>query len=393
MLVGWLAGLAPEASALPTAASAATAVILRIFPSPAALDDALGNALRRAAATAVLQLPERAQGATGRARAMAAVDPIEAQRQIVADREGFAALLARDDAAVVAVARRLDELPATRGVGSWIAPVVLELFALQARDVFPREDMGGLRLAAEVLDGLRATVDVHRRSGVEAELAALHARSGDAAGLAQVAGPGDGQATLVEADRLASRGDLAGAREALVVARRRFEAVLDLAGVAAVTRREAALLEPGERIAPLTAAIEAARRAGDLGGEIEGLEELSRAHAESGEIRRAVAVLGDVAARMRRRADAAGEARALQLAGRLLCEAPPGQQDAGRGLVMLLWAGDLAASVDPVVADLVRRYVTGFQYTLSDAEFAAIEPLLDRDRDEVVQETFARCRG
>lgn len=107
----------------------------------------------------------------------------------------------------------------------------------------------------------------------------------------------------------------------------------------------------------------------------------------------AIAALGLVAAAARERADAALEAQALQRAGRLLCEAPPGEAEPGPGLVLLLFAADLGATVDPVFADLVRRYVTGFQYTLSDAEFAAIEPLLDRERDEVVAETFARYRA
>ena len=380
VLIGWLAALAPEASGVQGAGPIATSAVRSAFGARGeALDDALANTLRRAVATAVFQLAER-------------VDPIEGQRQVLADKEAFLRLLDDASAVVLALSRRLDALPATRPASARIAVAALEIFALQARDVFPREDMGGIRLAVGVIEAVLPAVDVHRRLSLERELAALHARSGDAAALAAVAGPGDGQAALVDADRLAGRGDIEGAREKLGIARRRFEAALDFAGVAAVTRREAALLEPGDRVAPLQAAIEAARRAGDLPGEIEGLEELSRSYAESGAVRPAVAVLGQVAARMREAADAAGEARALQLAGRLLCEAPPGDQDAGRGLVLLLWAGDLAASVDPVVADLVRRYVTGFQYTLSDAEFAAIEPLLDRDREEVVAETFARMR-
>ncbi|MFN7143775.1 MAG: hypothetical protein ACK4YP_08380, partial [Myxococcota bacterium] len=124
----------------------------------------------------------------------------------------------------------------------------------------------------------------------------------------------------------------------------------------------------------------------------EGLEELSRAFAEDGRLGPAVAALGEVARLARGAVDAAGEARALQLAGRLLCEAPAGQDAPGPGLVMLLFAADIAASVDPVVADLVRRYITGFQYTIGERKFAGIEPLLDEDRETVVERTFDEYR-
>jgi hypothetical protein len=36
--------------------------------------------------------------------------------------------------------------------------------------------------------------------------------------------------------------------------------------------------------------------------------------------------------------------------------------------------------------------VTGFQYTLTDRQFAEIEPLLDRNREDVVDEAFADHR-
>jgi hypothetical protein len=60
---------------------------------------------------------------------------------------------------------------------------------------------------------------------------------------------------------------------------------------------------------------------------------------------------------------------------------------------MLLFAADIGGSVDPVVADLVKSYVAGFSYTLTEAQFSAIEPLFDADRDALVSETFTRYRN
>ena len=379
MLIGWLAALAPESVALPGAGARATAAVRAAFREPAQLDSALANCLRRAVATAVLQIPER-------------VDPVAGQRAALADRQAFAALLDRSEPAIVALAARLDALAPMRGNGARLAPLALEAFRVQARDLFPREDMGGIGLAVDVLAALGEGADAHGRLVLDRERAALHARRGDAEEAAAFGGAGDGAAALVEADSRAGAGDFDAARARLTVARQRFELAGDLGGVAAVLRREAALVGPEERVAPLREAVTLARQAGDTTGEAEGLEELSRAFSESGRAGAAVAALGDVARLARAAVDAAGEARALQLAGRLLCEAPAGQDDPGRGLVMLLLACDIAASVDPVVADLVRRYVTGFQYTLTDRQFAEIEPLLDRNREDVVDEAFADHR-
>lgn len=379
VLVGWLAALAPGAAATPGGGARATEVLRGVFREGAQLDVALANGLRRAAATAVLQIPER-------------IDPIDAQRAVLADRAGFAALLDREEPALVAVAARLDALAPTRGSGARLAPLVLDAFRVQSRDLFPREDMGGIALAVQVVEALVGEADPHRRLALERELAGLHTRRGAPGDAAALTGPGEGATALLEADTLAGRGDVEAARARLVEARRRFEAAGDLGGVGAVLRREAALVPPEERVETLRHAIVLARRAADATGEAEGLEELSRAFAETGRMGAAVAALGEVARLARLAVDAAGEARALQLAGRLLCEAPAGTDEPGPGLVLLLHAGDIAASVDPVVADLVRRYVTGFQYTLDDRRFAEIEPLLDQDREEVVRMTFARHR-
>ena len=375
--MGWLAALAPEAAGTPGGALAVT-VLLGVFREAAQLDVALANGLRRAAATAVLQVPER-------------VDPIDAQRAILADRAGFAALLDRQEPAIVAVAARLDALAPTRGHGARIAPLVLDAFRVQSRDLFPREDMGGIALAIEVVEGLVAGADPHRRLQLERELAALHGRRGPRGRRRPRRGRRRRDRAVGGRRARRARGPRrrAGAARG---ARRRYEAAADLAGIGAVLRREAALVAPEERVETLRKAVVLAREAGDASGQAEGLEELSRAYAETARLGPAVAALGEVARLARLGVDAAGEARALQLAGRLLCEAPPGDDDPGRGLVLLLHAGDIAASVDPVVADLVRRYVTGFQYTLSDRRFAEIEPILDEDREVVVRLTFASYR-
>lgn len=383
----------------PGAGPRATAAVVARFREARALDDALANSLRRAAATAVLHEPER-------------VDPVEAQRAILADRRRFRAALDRDDAAIVVVAEVLGEvlspLPVAGGgrkpgptagavhLGARLAPATLEAFRVQVRDVFPREDMGGVALALGVIDALLPAVDVHRRVGLEAERARLAARVRPERGapIERTAAPNDGQGWLAEADRRAADADWSAVGAALANARRAFETAGDLSGLAAVLRRDASLAAlAGEgvdtREALLREAARLARAAGDRAGETEALEDLSALYAEHARERDAVAVLGAIARRAREDVDAAGEARALQLAGRLLCEAPHGRDDPGRGLVVLLFAADLAASVDPVVADLIRRYITGFQYTLSDAQFAAIEPMLDRDREAVVAELFA----
>jgi hypothetical protein len=380
VLIGWLADLAPEASATAGAGALALDGIRGAYPSAQALDDALSNCLRRAAATALLHLPEQ-------------IDPVAGQRAVLADRAGFARALGREEPALVAVAALLDALPPTRGWGARLAPAVLETFRIQARDLFPREDMGGAPIALAVVEALAAAADPHRRQALARDRAALHARVGAAARAAELRGPRDGRSLLAEADEAAVRRDLGAARELLDAARPLFAAAGDLQGLAAVCRREAALLPPEARNAPLREAVRLARAAGDGRGEAEAFDEIARARAEAGQLAPAVAALGEVARLARLQVDAAAEARALQLAGRLLCEAPTGEDDPGAGLVMLLRAGDLGASVDPLITDEVRRYVSGFQYTLSDARFAAIEPLLDADRDEVVTAAFARYRA
>ncbi len=377
VLIGWLAELAPAAAATPGAGAAAVTALQGRYPSARALDDALVNCLRRAAATAVLQEPE-------------GLDPIAAQRAILLDRDGFPPSLDRTEPAVVAVARLLDALPATRGRGARLSPPALEAFRVQSRDLFPREDMGGAALALAVIQGLSAVADPHRRLALEREEAALQARVGASVRAAELRGPRDGRTFLQQADTASEAGGISAAEAALVTARDLFAAAGDLAGLAAVSRRKAALLSPSDRVGPLFEAVRLARQAKDTRGEAEGFEELSRAYSETGRRAAAIAALGALARLARAAVDPAAEARALQLAGRLLCEAPAGEDDPGAGIVLLLRASDIGGSVDAVIADLVRGYISGFQYTLSDARWAEIEPLLDADRADTVAAVFAR---
>jgi hypothetical protein len=124
---------------------------------------------------------------------------------------------------------------------------------------------------------------------------------------------------------------------------------------------------------------------------LEALDARADALAQAGRIGDAVAVLGEVARRCRQRGDAMGEARAVQRAGQRLCEAA--DPDPAIGIVMLLHAAELAEPEDDMFSDLVRNYVAGYQYTLTDAQFAALEPLLEREPAEVVAEAFARYRA
>lgn len=381
VLIGWLSALAPEAALLPGAGPAATAAVRDAFPEGGGLDEGLANGLRRSAATAVLHgVPfERAA---------------EAQRAVMAAREVFARALDRDEPAVVAIGSALREIDAVSAWAWRLAPSVIEAFRVQGRDLFPREETGGARFAIGVLERLLLTADPHARPQLEKELASLHQRAGDAGRAAELRGAGDGFSMLDAADQAAGRGDMDLARQHLQVAARLFSRAGQVPGIAAVRRREAALLDPPDRVPLLLEAVRLSRSVpDDHRGVIEGLEELSRAYAEDGRIGPAVAALGEVARLQRAMADAVGEARALQLAGRLLCEASGEAQEPGPGLVMLLLGADIGGTVDPVLADLTRRYVQGFQYTLSDAEWAAIEPLFDQDRSAIVDATFARYRA
>lgn len=380
ILVGWLSGLAPDSALLPGAGPLATAEVVSAYPDAAGLDEGLANCLRRCVATAVLQVipPERAA---------------EPQRAVMTRKDAFRDLLADERPLLAALSAEIGKVPALQPVAGSMAASVLDLFRLQARELFPREEDGGAARAVRVLEQLRERVDAHGRLAVEAELASLHQRAGDVARASEIRGNEDGFTWLDRADQAAGNGDMEPARAHLARARQLFERAGLVAGLAAVRRREAALMEPSDRVGVLVDAVRLSRRApGDTRGEVEGLEDLSRAWSESGRLGPAVAALGEIARLQRQAADPVGEARALQLAGRLLCEAPGAEQDAGAGLVMLLWAADIGGSVDPVLADLTHRYVQGFQYTLSDAEWARIEPLFDQNREAVVDATFARYR-
>lgn len=380
VLIGWLSTLAPESALLPGAGPLAVAAARGAFPAGDGLDEGLANCLRRSAATAMLQCFEPAAAA-------------HAQQAVMARKDAFRAALDRHEPALVVIAGLIAEVEGLGKFANRIAPSVIEAFRVQGRDLFPREESGGARLAIGVLEALLAGADPHGRYAVERELASLHQRAGDPGRAAELRGAEDGFSSLDAADQSAGRGDMDQARQHLGRAQRLFERAGLLAGLAAVKRREAALLDPPDRIPLLLDAVRLSRSVpDDHRGVVEGLEELSRAFAESGRTGPAVAALGEIAGLQRAAADAVGEARALQLAGRLLCEAFGEQQEAGPGLVMLLFAADIGGTVDPVLSDLTHRYVQGFQYTLSDAEWSAVEPLFDQDRGAVVDATFARYR-
>lgn len=379
-LIGWLAALAPESAQLAGAGPRATAALAAGYREAAELDLGLANCLRRCVATAAVHhLPPSEAG------------PV--QRKVMADKARFLAALDLEEPALVAIAGLVEAFPGLAGRGFEVAPSVLEAFRVQARELTPREDEGGARAAIGVLEAILPGVGAAARLVVERELAWLHTRAGELGRAAELRGAEDGFSFLDAADHAAGRGDMDVATAQLSRAQRHFERTGSLPGMAAVRRRRAALLEPEERPPLLREAVRLSRGAADdLRGVVEGLEELSRAYSESGQLGPAVACLGEIAALQRLAADAAGEARALQLAGRLLCEAPSEAQEPGPGLVMLLWAADIGGTVDAVLADLTHRYVQGFQYTLTDAEWAKIEPLFEEDRDTVVNRTFARFR-
>ncbi len=368
--------MAPRGGALPGVSERARRAVAALYPSSDAFDEALAGALRRAATTAVIQFPET-------------VDPVDGQRAVLNARAEFLALLREDAPLLLALARLLDRL--LGGAGPRVAGATLDAFRVQAADLFPR-DPDAARLVLRALEGADPG-DVHAALAVEAERAALLVAAGEATAAAQLRGVSDGRSLLGEADARAERGEDAAARTLLDRATEAFQRAGDLAGLSAVKRRYAGLVDADTRVDVLRDAVKLSRDAGDARGEAEGLEDLSRAWADVGRTGPAVAALGRVAQRMRADVNAAGEARALQLAGRLLCEAPDGIAEPGPGLVVLLFAADIGGSVDPVIADLVKSYVAGFSYTLTDAQFAAIEPLLDADRDALVSDTFARYQA
>jgi hypothetical protein len=377
-LVGWFAGLAPDAAQLPGAGPLATRALQALYRDPADLDVGLSNCLRRCVATVAVQAVDRREA------------PV-VQRRVMARKDAFAALLTREEPLIVAIAAGIDAVEGLSGRGFQLAPVVLDTFRVQARELYPREEYGGARAAIEVLEALLVGSDAATKHVLQRELASLHGRAGEYEKAAELRGVEDGFTALDSADHAAGRDDMEAASVHLSRAQKMFERSGSLAGMAAVRRRRAALVDPEERVPVLKEAIRMSKDAGDdLRGIVEGLEELSRAWSESGKVGPAVAALGEIARIQRSVGDAAGEARALQLAGRLLCESSGAEQEPGPGLVMLLWAADIGGTVDPVLADLTHRYVQGFQYTLSDREWASIEPLFDKNRAAIVDATFAR---
>lgn len=370
ILIGWLSAVAPEASQHPDAGRCATAAVRALFRTPEALDEALANTLRRSLATVLVEQPRW----------------VLSQPEVLDARTRFLSALDSTVPAMSALIGIIQAFPALAPDAAAIATLWVPTFRVQARDVLPHDDRAGYLAAVSAVESLGA-----HDAQINRELASLHQRAGNTASASALRGPDDAQSVMDLADNAASKGDMLRAKELLARAQTLFARSGMLAGMAAVKRREAAMVTPEERPAMLFDAIRLSRDArNDHRGEVEGWEDLSRAYSETGRIGPAVASLGRMAALHRAAAEALGEARALQLGGRLLCEGFGESRDPGAGLVMLLWAADIGGSQDAVLADLTRRYIEGFQYTLSDAEFTRIEPIFDRPREEVVRETFAR---
>lgn len=203
----------------------------------------------------------------------------------------------------------------------------------------------------------------------------------------------DGVRLLQQADTAAEAGDRATSGLMLMQARLAFSRAGDLAGLAAVMRREALNLDESRRLTVLRDAVRLARQAGDRVGEAEGLDDLARLHVEAGRLGPAVALFGEVAKVHATREDLAGELRALQMAGQLLCEGWGSDRDPTSGVLMLLWAAERGRRLDESLADMVENYITGYQYTLSDAEFSLIEARLNENRQTLILGVFAQYRG
>lgn len=376
VLIGWLSKLAPESAQHPAAGPCATAAVRALFPSAESLDEAVANALRRSLATVLVEEPRW----------------VLHQPEVLDDKVRFRLALSHTEPAAVALQTLVGSFPALTADAARIAVLLVPTFRVQARDVFPHDDRVGLEAAVAALAALLKLAPASAQ--IARELASLHQRLGNTALASELRGPEDAQSVMDLADHAAAAGDMVRAKELLSRAQVLFARSGMLAGMAAVKRREAALVGPAERIPLLFEALALSRDArNDPRGEVEGWEDLSRAYSEQGRIGPAVAALGRMAKLHRAAAEPLGEARALQLGGRLLCEAYGPERDAGSGMVMLLWAADIGGSQDPVLADLTRRYIEGFQYTLSDAEFAAIESMFERPREQVVNECFARYEG
>ncbi len=195
---------------------------------------------------------------------------------------------------------------------------------------------------------------------------------------------------LVAADSAAAAGRNDDYRKALREARLAANREGNLVALSAVMRREASLLAPAERGALLAEAARLAHRAGDADGHVEALEDLSRDWQSAGRTGLAVAALGRCAEARATLGDRTGYLRAAMLAGRALCEAWGPEREVPAGMAMLLFCEREAGRTDDTLARLLRDYLTGFQYTLSDAEFAAVEPWLELDGRAVVDATFAR---
>lgn len=384
----WLQPLAPRLlhhPAAPRAALAADAT-QRLAPrygGESVLAAAMAAAVRRAAARG---LPELGLYADPR-------DLLAAAEALKDAEAPFLDAMASDEPLERALRMAIDSVEAITGLGPLLVPPALRWLPLESREVLPLIGAEGLEAAAEVLRAWLPRLPDGARQDAERDLGSalsLLGRREDAR--AHFEAVGDTARVLLEecdAALEAQRWPLASALAALCV--QAAEETEQPALASAALRRQSSAAEQqgdhGSARHHMRRSLSVARKARDHRAEVAALEELSRLSADQGLRDEAVALLGQIWQLQRHHSEAAGEERALRLAGRLLAEGG----EPGAGLVMLLAALELAEVRDPHTAHGIKQYIVGFQYTLSDAEFARIEPVLDAPREPTIARAFAEA--
>ncbi len=359
------------------------------YGSEAVLADALSGALRRAATIAL-------------AEANVYSDPMalfHAQEALLAANVPFSELVSSTTSVDLrrALAMTLNTVEAITGMGEPLVDGTLRVFGREVREVLPRDGPLAYEPVIALLTDWIPRLTPDARSAAERDQGSAHSMLGhrdQARRLFEEAGD-QARVLLEEADgALESRQwELGGILAGLCAEAAELTHDHALAAAAWRRRSNAAEQQGDYRSAEvhLRSSHQAARRARDSRAEAVALEELSRLAADQHRLDDSVALLGLVWRLQRAEKNAAGQGRALRLAGRLLAEGG----SPGPGLVMLLEALELAEVHDPHVAHGLKQYIVGFQYTLNDREFAAIEPLFERPREPQIWQAFAaaRCRA